>query len=148
MTSIVLDPSPAMPRDERKALVDIQLAAIKTITENPKCSNSDLETISIHLAVLMAKMSTRPAPEASAATKTSTPRASSNKIRTWSSRQSLATKTNGLDRKRKSQGHRTVLSVANGGLLPLVAGTKKESRKKVTARTLTKGEASTLGLFR
>ena len=148
MASIDLDPSPAMPRDERKALIDIQLDAIRTLTENPKCNNSDLETVSIHLAVLMAKISTRPAPEQSAVAKPSTPRAVNSKVKTWSYRQRSSTKTNGSDKKRNSQGHRTVLSVANGGLSPLVAGTKKDTRKKVKRPRLTKEEASTLGLFR
>ncbi|PVH77988.1 hypothetical protein DL98DRAFT_534231 [Cadophora sp. DSE1049] len=147
MASIDLDPSPAMPRDERKDLVDIQLAAIKTFTENPKCNNGDLETISIHLAVLMAKISTRPAPEPSATAKPPNRRASNNKVKNWSYRQSSATKTNGPQTKRGSQPHKTVLSIANGGLSPHVETVRKERKKKVKAPRLTKDEAATLGLF-
>lgn len=56
MENLPIDPAHADSRTERMALIDVQLDDIKRFTEEPDCTEEELQTISIHLAVMMAKV--------------------------------------------------------------------------------------------
>ncbi|KAK0109457.1 hypothetical protein ONS95_002150 [Cadophora gregata] len=148
MSTIDLDPTPAMPRDERKALIDIQLTGLKTFIKTPNCTDSNLRLISIELAILMAKISSDRPSQPSAVSKSFTPSSvrSSNKV--MKTRQTSREKRHEWEKKLRDKEGKMVVGGANGGVASgrAVVG-RREGRRRARAPRLTRDEAEALGLF-
>ncbi|KAG4436107.1 hypothetical protein IFR05_008427 [Cadophora sp. M221] len=145
------NPAAAEPRNDRKALVDIQLADIKAFTESANCSSSDLQNISIHLAVMMAKISSKPGsnmPALQPAHMSSSTSTSEKPVSTLRRDVIRYIRRPHSAHKRKGGGvQKKVLSVSNGGLVPVIAalrGARKKSSERIKVR---RNETSGSGMF-
>ena len=72
-----------LSRHDWKELVDAQIVDIKAFTESPECTDNDLHEISIHLAVMMAKISSKPAATAPVTRQTPRVLSTTSSKRVW-----------------------------------------------------------------
>ncbi|KAL2068576.1 hypothetical protein VTL71DRAFT_14913 [Oculimacula yallundae] len=145
-------------RNERKALVYSQIANVIAFTESPACSDSDLQDMSIHIAVMMARIHIMANSEASdtrfATSQLVVPQFHpqfSNSATVSAMADSMNGNANLGSHSASTADHgkvnNKVLSIANGGLVQVLEGPRNMRKKKMAARKLVMNETTASEMF-